>query len=148
MYKIYNKKFKTKQEIKDYCHKTLLKYSDYDDLNDDDFSFIKELMTFHPHKYDTSNVLSIQVVHKPKYQELVLNIRRLKRIRHERTSVRQPINNIPVVVDYVFNFGKYKGKNINEINDDRYISYLLDEWTDMSMPLRVKLNNYLNSKNL
>ena len=153
MYKIYNKEFKTKQQIKDYCHQTLLKYSDHDELDDDDLGFIKELMTFHPHKYDIPKVVSIQVVHKPKYQELVLNIRKLKsgrktmyEIRRERTSVKQSITNIPVVVDYVFSFGKYKGKSINEINDDGYIRYLLEVWTDMSMPLRTRFNNYLRGK--
>jgi hypothetical protein len=113
MYKIHNKEFKTKKEIKDYCHQTLTKYSDYDNLDDDISSFIKELMAFHPHRYDIANVVSIQVVHKPNYQELVLNIRKLKKgtkqkyeIRSERTSVKQPINKIPVV-NNVPKYGNY-----------------------------------------
>lgn len=150
MYKIHNKEFKTKEKLKDYCHETLIKYSDYENLDEDDLIFIKELMRFHPHKYDIDNVVYIQVVHKPKYQELGLGIRKLKVgtkktyvIETLRTSVKQSINNIPTAVDYVFKFGKYKGKSINEINDDSYVRYLLDVWTDMSIPLRIKLNNFL-----
>ena len=64
-----------------------------------------------------------------------------------RSKVKEYIetNNININdKPFVFNFGKYKGKSIEEINDDAYLKWLLNNPKTYDA-VKIKIRRYLNN---
>ncbi len=165
MYKIFNKEFKTKTEIKDYVHKIMFnnpqdfssehkyKSTNYsikgEDFTGDTLEFFKEFITYHPDKHDPNSIARIYTktrVNRAIDNVALLMICKKDHLIDSEVSINKCINNIPpinvVKISYVFKSGKYVGKNIEEINDNDYIKELL-KWEGLKQKERTYFIQFL-----
>ncbi len=131
MYKINNIEFKTKKELKSYTHNLLMNNLGKTLTNEDD-TFARELIKYHEHNYKLDDVISISCKDISERENITVPVFVMNQKNNlERTvSLHRCINNIPisnVVDDFIFKFGKYKGKSIKDIDDKQYIDWLLNQ---------------------
>jgi hypothetical protein len=141
MYKIHNKEFKTKTEIKKYTSDLLVNNLGKTLTGDDDL-FARELIKYHEHNYKLENIVSISCEDFSGVEGRIVPIFLMtnKRGKTDNVSLHRCINKIPSadesITEYVLKFGKYKGTSIKDINDKTYLWWLVNN--DVLFDKRVK----------
>jgi hypothetical protein len=143
MYKVHNKEFKSQKEIKDYLT-YVVKNNDNKIIEGDDFIIFNELIRFIPAYKDIRGEIT-EIVGVVKYDKLMresyrldFNIHRLKRgckktyeDKKDYTYTGSMVEYVPPVkqstINYVFKFGKYKGMNIEDVDDMNYLYWITSE---------------------
>lgn len=151
MYKIHNKEFKTKTEIKKYTSDLLINNLGKTLMGDDD-QFARELIKYHEHKYKLENVVSISCKDISNVEGRIVPVFLMtykKGKSDDNVSLHRCINRIPTsdepITEYVFKFGKYKGKSIEEINDSNYLRWALDNNVFYDKRLNNLIRQYLKT---
>jgi hypothetical protein len=141
MYKIHNKEFKTKTEIKKYASELLMTNLGKT-LTGDDYLFARELLKYHEHNYKPENMVSISCKDFSNIEGRIVPVFLMTNKREKDTfvSLHRCINKIPnmdeAITEYVLNFGKYKGMSIKDIDDKSYLWWLIKN--DVLRDRRVK----------
>ena len=150
MYKVHNKEFKSQKEIKDYLT-YVVKNNDNKIIEGDDFIIFKELIVYIPaykdmrgeitqmigrvlyNKVDVASYRVDFIVHRLKY-----NRKTIYEDKQCNTYTGSMVEYVPPVkqstINYVFKFGKYKGMNIEDVDDMNYLYWITSE------------NSYLNKE--
>jgi hypothetical protein len=141
MYKIHNKEFKSKPEIKKYTSELLINNLGKTLTGDDDL-FARELIKYHEHNYKLENIVSISCKDFSGIEGRIVPIFLMtnKRGTTDNVSLHRCINKIPnadeAITEYVLQFGKYKGTSIKDIDDKKYLWWLINN--DVLYDRRVK----------
>jgi hypothetical protein len=153
MYKVNNIEFKTKGDVKEYAMNILLNNLDKEIVGEDK-EFAMDLIRHHEHKYDMDNIVLIESRSLspdkliPVFMlHIETKVKKQTKIRKTHASVNRCVGDLPPLnvktIDYVFNFGKYKGMSINDINDNDYLKWLLADPNVMGKGDRVWIKQYL-----
>jgi uncharacterized protein (DUF3820 family) len=151
MYKIHNKEFKTKTEIKKYTSELLINNFGKTLVGDDDL-FARELIKYHEHNYKLENVVSISCKDFSNVEDRILPIFIItyKRGNTDHVSLHRCINKIPIddepITEYTFKFGKYKGRTVEDINDNNYLKWLINNDVIKDKRIKNHIEQYLNIK--
>lgn len=153
-YTVGNYKFYTKKQISSFARKLMMLNIDKE-FENDDFLFFKDLTKYHEHNYDINTIEKIYPIYVNDNINLMVRFKNLRRGKHisyktieKPVSVYKCIKNIPTYTiiktykPFIFPFGKYKGKSIEEINDVNYLYYLLG-WDQLSQYTRKQINAFL-----
>ena len=161
MYKIIYKEFKTKKELKDYCYE-IYNNNLNTQLSGDILEFTIELLKYHyqsftEHKFEFPDNSIIIPKYRPN-QNVIIDLvvetsiytpikKIFKKVKSTKYSIKNCVNNIPpynpVTIEYVFKYGKYKGMNIRDINDDNYLWWLANESNFLDTKDKIYINQYL-----
>jgi hypothetical protein len=148
-YTIRNIEFKNKTSIIAYCRE-LIARNQYKKLCGDDLDFMLELLSYHNDKSKLDNYKYIMVDDDKHHKNLCLWVYKETKsglLVCDDISWTHSINNIPVNspknMDYVFKFGKYKGISIYDIQDRKYIEWVLVNVVNLNRGDKVLLNQYL-----
>ena len=150
MYKVHNREFKTQKDIKDYLS-DVVKNNNDKVIEGDDFIIFKELIQYIPaykdmrgeitqmigrvlyNKVDVASYRVDFIVHRLKY-----NRKTIYEDKKENIYTGSMVEYVPPVkqstISYVFKFGKYKGINIEDVDDMNYLYWITSE------------NSYLNKE--
>jgi hypothetical protein len=147
MYKIHNKEFSTKTDIKQYTSGLLINNLGRTLVGDDDL-FARELLRYHEHNYNIDKIVSISCRNISNNAMLAPVFQMVnKRGTVSQASLHTCINKMPdarnPITEYVFSFGKYKGKSVEEVNDIPYLKWLLNKEIIHSKRLRDYFEFYI-----
>lgn len=140
MYKIHNKEFKTKDDIKSYLIEVVYKQLINRTMDDDDFELVKECIGHVPRfkevKDDITKIMCERTLTKGDITIYKINfiVNKLKYGRkHKREDklenvfINTLVSSVPPVkastIEYVFKFGKYKGVNIKDV-EEQYLRWI------------------------
>lgn len=147
-YNINGKEFSNKTDIMNFCRELIEKNKDKV-LEGQDLLFFKELIKSHPKSKKKLQFDYIKVeIDKLNRNYCLWSYKKVGNIEVcDDISWHKCVNHIPVVgygknIDYVFRFGKYKGKSIYEINDTNYIKWLLENFKDMNKGDKILINQF------
>ena len=141
MYKIHNKEFKSKPEIKKYTSELLINNLGKTLTGDDDL-FARELIKYHEHNYKLENIVNVSCKDFSNVAGRIVPVFLItnKRGGVDNVSLHRCINKIPSsdesITDYVLQFGKYRGMSIKDIDDKSYLWWLVKN--DVLYDKRVK----------
>lgn len=130
MYKIHNKEFKSKPEIKKYTSELLINNLGKTLTGDDDL-FARELIKYHEHNYKLENIVNVSCKDFSNVAGRIVPVFLItnKRGSVDNVSLHRCINKIPSadesITDYVLQFGKYKGMSVKDIDDKSYLRWLV-----------------------
>lgn len=159
MYKIHNKEFKTQKDIKDYLS-NVVKNNDNKLIEGDDFIIFKELIQYIPAYKDMRGEIT-HMVGRVLYNKVDVasyrvdfNVHRLKYNRKTiyedkgyNTYTGSMVDYVPPVkettISYVFKFGKYKGMNIEDINDMDYLYWITGDRSNLNKSDKVLIKKYI-----
>ena len=141
MYKIHNKEFKTKTEIKKFTSDLLINNLGKTLTGDDDL-FAREVIKYHEHNYKSENIVNVSCKDFSNVEGRIVPVFLItnKRGSVDNVSLHRCINKIPSadesITEYVLKFGKYKGMSVKDIDDKKYLWWLLNN--DVIYDKRVK----------
>ena len=143
-YTIGNLKFSNKQSISDHCREIIIKNIGKD-IEKDDMDFILNLFNYHPDKDKKLKNLKSIFVHNDNYDNYCFFIK-YKNNTIDAISWVECIKHIPfgkeMTIEVVMPFGKYKGKTLQEINDNQYLTWIYEK-SDADRGLKIKINQFL-----
>jgi len=159
MYKLYNKEFKTKDDIKSYLIEILYKQLINGIMEDDDFELIKEgIMQIPRFKEINGEITKIQGERTvTKGNSVIFKIHfiinRLKRgakykreDKYEYVFLNTIVTSIAPVkestIEYVFKFGKYKGVNIQDV-EEQYLRWISGPDSNLNPVEKKMITQYL-----
>ena len=159
MYKIHNKEFKSQKDIKDYLS-SVVKNHDNKLIEGDDFIIFKELIMYIPaykdmrgeitqmigrvlyNKVDVASYRVDFIVHRLKY-----NRKTIYEDKKENIYTGSMVEYVPPVkqstINYVFKFGKYKGINIEDIDDMNYLYWITSEDSYLNKEDKVLIKKFI-----
>lgn len=125
-YNILGKEFNSKKDLSDFCIKILI-----DNLNTplkgDDKEFMLEIFKYHPRT--EAKLLNIQEIIPRNWNDLGYCFYINNGLKEIDISFHKCINHIPFsnnkTMDFIFDFGKYIGQSIYDINDESYLRWCL-----------------------
>lgn len=150
MYKVHNREFKTQKDIKDYLS-DVVKNNNDKVIEGDDFIIFKELIQYIPAYKDMRGEIT-QMIGRVLYNKVGVASYRVDfivhRLKYNRKTIYEDkkeniytgsmVEYVPPVkqstINYVFKFGKYKGINIEDVDDMNYLYWITSE------------NSYLNKE--
>ena len=163
MYTLGNKKYISKDDIKAHI-KSILEtnyvtpdpnsyqkhWHPQEITNDDQKELLIELATYHPDNHKKNEIFAVAVKKTNAGYNLMISKDSYQyryNIEWHAVSVNKSIDNIKTdrTDVYYFSFGKYAGKYIDEINDDRYLSWILLE-SDLPQIIKDNVYNFLKTK--
>jgi len=119
-YKIEGREFSTKKDVENVC-KNIRDKKGVRNITGEDLKFMKKIFAFHPNQDKMKKVRSIFVDSNlgnsffiKYYNGTMDDVSYIKCLKY------MPIDT-PHRIDYVFKWGKYKGKSIYKINDENYL---------------------------
>lgn len=146
MYRILEKEFKNKEEITNWC-KDIVSRNINKELKDEDLNFMIEIFKNHPHwSIKSKNMKSIFVDIDNKYQKNYCFFIKKNNETCDDISYHISIKHIKVIsninIDLIIPFGKYKGISIYDIEDTKYLEWLVSI-PNLSRDLKVKIGQFL-----
>jgi hypothetical protein len=157
MYKIHNKEFKSKSDIKTFLIDAI-KSSNGEPITGDEFNIISECIMYVPNfrekKGEITKIVGVKVSEINETYKFNFNIHRLKyRAKHtyedkkDYTYVGTLVEFIPPVkestINYVFKFGKYKGMNIEDVDDINYLHWITSGESNLNKIDKGHITKYL-----
>lgn len=145
MYKVLEKEFKTKTEITNWC-RDIVSRNINKELEDEDLCFMIEIFKNHPDwQTKSKNMKSIFVSHDI-YQRNYCFFIKKENETCDDVSYHKCIKYIKVIshmnIDLIMPFGKFKDKSIYEINDIKYLEWLLS-LDNLTRDLKVKIGQFV-----
>ena len=159
MYKVHNKEFKSQKDIKDYLS-SVVKNHDNKLIEGDDFIIFKELIQYIPaykdmrgeitqmigrvlyNKVDVASYRVDFIVHRLKY-----NRKTIYEDKKENIYTGSMVEYVPPVkqstINYVFKFGKYKGINIEDVDDMNYLYWITSEDSYLNKEDKVLIKKFI-----
>lgn len=149
-YKIKNLEFKNKGEITNHC-RDIMNRNTNQILFGDDLDFILEILSYHSDKDKLKGFKYIKVDNDRYDKNLCLWICKETKTGKEvidDVSWTRCVGNIPFSVDkkvdYIFRFGKYKGKSIYDIEEDKqYIEWVIKNVKELNRVDKTLLKQFL-----
>ena len=145
MYRVHNKEFYSQKEIKDYLA-SVVRANDNKPILGDDFILFKELIMYVPAYrdmrgeitqmtgrilYNIANIASYKVdfiVHRLKYgRKTIYEDKKENIYTGSMIEYLPPVKELTSTISYIFKFGKYKGMNIEDVNDMSYLYWVTGE---------------------
>jgi hypothetical protein len=119
-------------------------------FNDDHIEILTELATYHEDKHKKDDIFAVAVKKTNAGYNLMIDKSKFPNRYYPQwqpVSINKCIDNIKTDRSdvYYFSFGKYAGKYIDEINDDRYLSWILLE-SDLPQVIKDNVYNFLKTK--
>jgi hypothetical protein len=159
MYKVHNREFKTQKDIKDYLS-NVVKNNDNKLIEGDDFIIFKELIQYIP-AYKNMRGEITEMVGRVKYNKLNIESYRVDfniyRLKYNRKTIYEDkkdftytgsmVEYVPPVkettINYVFKFGKYKGINIEDIDDMDYLYWITSENSNLNQNDKILIKKFI-----
>ena len=159
MYKLYNKEFKTKEILKSYLIETLDFLNDCTLHSGDDFEIIKEgiqhIPCYSEKAGDITKIMGGEITTKGNVTiwKIHFNVNRLKyKAKYKREDVwftiylNEIVRHVPPVkestIEYVFKFGKYKGVNIKDV-EEQYLRWISGPSSNLNPVEKKMITQYL-----
>lgn len=159
MYKVHNKEFKSQKDIKDYLS-SVVKRHDNKLIEGDDFIIFKELIMYIPSYRDMRGEIT-QMIGRVLYNKVGVASYRVDfivhRLKYNRKTIYEDkkeniytgsmVEYVPPVkqstINYVFKFGKYKGINIEDIDDMNYLYWITSEDSYLNKEDKVLIKKFI-----
>lgn len=146
-YLINNKPFKSKGEITSYC-RDLIARNKEKILTGEDLEFMLSILSYHKNKNKLEGHSYIKVDIDILNKNYCLWIYKFKSGIELRNDISWTscVANIPVAsdikIDYTFKFGKYKDKSIYDIDDKKYLEWIVS-CDNLFRGDKILINQYL-----
>lgn len=159
MYKVHNKEFKTQKDIKDYLS-NVVKNNDNKLIEGDDFIIFKELIQYIPAYKDMRGEIT-EMIGRVRYNKLKIESYRvdfnIHRLRYDRKTMYEDkkdniytgsmVEYVPPIkettINYMFKFGKYKGMNIEDIDDMSYLYWVTSESSNINKADKILIKKFI-----
>jgi hypothetical protein len=155
MYKLHNKEFKTKEILKSYLIEIIDNQNGEVITSGDDFELIKEgikqIPTFKEIKGVITRIRGERTVTKGnsviyKIHFIINLLKRKREEKYEYVFLNTIITSIPPVkestIEYVFKFGKYKGVNIQDV-EEQYLRWISGPDSSLNPAEKKMITQYL-----
>jgi uncharacterized protein (DUF3820 family) len=148
MYIVNNINFKTKEEVKKRS-KDILNNNVGVSLVGEELNFFKDLIKNHQHKYNADDVVGIDVRYIDGNQKLLgisVGFSKKDKVWSELVSIKRSIDGLTpinvVEMDFIIPFGKYNGMNIKDVNDEKYLWWVVHE-SNINVKYKIWVKQYM-----